>query len=177
MPIILELFASFFQVGLGAYGGGTVTIPLILHEIVIRHEWLTKGQFSDLIALSQMTPGPIAINAATLVGFKIAGLAGSIAATAGVVMPSVLIAAVVLACIDKVKQSRRFVRFQNALRPGVLALIILACITISEVSVTDLKTSLIAAVAFLLFSLLKNRFNPVFIIIIAGFAGLFFLQK
>ena len=92
--IYLQLFWSFLQIGLFSFGGGYAALPLIQGQIVDRHGWLAMAEFTDLITISQMTPGPIAINAATFVGIKIAGPAGAAAATLGCVLPSCVIATV-----------------------------------------------------------------------------------
>ncbi|NCC58150.1 MAG: chromate transporter, partial [Synergistales bacterium] len=85
MSSLPVLFITFVRIGLGAFGGGLATIPFIHYELVVSNPWLTEREFSDVVSLAQMTPGPVAVNAATFVGYRIAGLAGSIAATTGVV--------------------------------------------------------------------------------------------
>ena len=89
--IYLKLFLSFLQIGLFSFGGGYAAMPLIQEQVVSQHDWLTMTEFTDLITISQMTPGPIAINAATFVGSKIAGVPGSVAATCGCILPSWII--------------------------------------------------------------------------------------
>ena len=89
--IYLQLFFSFLQVGMFSFGGGYAAMPLIQEQVVTQHGWLTMTEFTDLITISQMTPGPIAINAATFVGSKIAGVPGSVAATCGCILPSCII--------------------------------------------------------------------------------------
>lgn len=92
--ILVELFLSFFQIGLFSFGGGYAALPLIQNQVVELHAWLTQAELSDLITISQMTPGPIAINAATFVGTKLAGIAGAIVSTLGCILPSCLIVTV-----------------------------------------------------------------------------------
>lgn len=89
--IYLQLFFSFLQVGLFSFGGGYAAMPLIQEQIVTKHGWLTMVEFTDLISISQMTPGPIAVNSATFVGNKIAGITGALVATAGCIFPSCII--------------------------------------------------------------------------------------
>ena len=91
MTVLLELFWSFFQIGLFSVGGGYAAMPLIQHQVVDLHGWMTMQEFIDIITISQMTPGPIAINSATFVGIQIAGLPGAIIATLGCVFPSCVI--------------------------------------------------------------------------------------
>ena len=90
--IYLQLFFSFLKVGLFSFGGGYAAMPLIQEQIVTKHGWLNMVEFTDLISISQMTPGPIAVNSATFVGNKIAGITGALVATAGCIFPSCIIA-------------------------------------------------------------------------------------
>lgn len=88
MNICLQLFLSFLQIGAFSFGGGYAAMPLIQEQVVTVHGWLTLADFTDLVTISQMTPGPIAINAATFTGNQIAGIPGALAATVGVILPS-----------------------------------------------------------------------------------------
>ena len=97
--IYLQLLLSFLQIGLFSFGGGYAALPLIQDQIVSLHGWLSMEEFTDLITISQMTPGPIAINAATFVGQKIAGVPGAIVATLGCVLPSCVIVTLIAGCI------------------------------------------------------------------------------
>ena len=89
--ILLELFWSFFQIGLFSIGGGYAAIPLIQEQVVDRHAWLSMPQFADIMTIAEMTPGPIAVNSATFVGIQIAGITGAVVATVGCVFPSCII--------------------------------------------------------------------------------------
>ena len=89
--IWLQLFFSFLQIGLFSFGGGYAAMPLIQEQIVNIHGWLDMDQFTDLITISQMTPGPIAINSATFVGIRIGGIPGALVATLGCFLPSCFI--------------------------------------------------------------------------------------
>ena len=89
--IYLELFLSFLQIGLFSFGGGYAAMPLIQGQVVNGHHWLSMTEFTDLITISQMTPGPIAVNSATFVGIKIAGIPGALIATLGCILPSCII--------------------------------------------------------------------------------------
>lgn len=121
--ICLQLFWSFFQIGMFSVGGGYAAMPLIQEQVVDLHAWLTMGQFADIIAIAEMTPGPIAINAATFVGIRTAGLPGALAATLGCVTPS---CAVVLLLAYLYYRFRGLPVIQGVLtglRPAVLAMI------------------------------------------------------
>ena len=92
--IYLQLFWSFIQIGMFSFGGGYAAMPLIQGQVVTDHGWLTMSEFTDLITISQMTPGPIAVNSATFVGLKIAGIPGAVVATLGCILPSCIIVTV-----------------------------------------------------------------------------------
>ena len=93
--IYIQLFLSFLQIGAFSFGGGYAAMPLIQSQIVNLHHWLDFKEFTDLITISQMTPGPIAINSATFVGTKIAGIPGAIAATLGCILPSCILVTII----------------------------------------------------------------------------------
>ena len=86
--IYLQLFLSFLQIGAFSFGGGYAAMPLIQEQVVLQHSWLTMDSFSNLVTIAEMTPGPIAVNAATFVGTQIAGIPGAIVATLGCILPS-----------------------------------------------------------------------------------------
>ena len=96
---LLELFWSFFQVGLFSIGGGMAAMPLIQNQVVDIHGWLTLTEFTDLITIAEMTPGPIAINSATFVGIKVIGIQGAIVATLGCILPSCIIVSTLLGMV------------------------------------------------------------------------------
>ena len=121
--ILFKLFWSFFQIGLFSIGGGYAAMPIIQHQIVDLNHWLSMMEFADVVTISQMTPGPIAINSATFVGLRIGGLIGAIVATLGCVLPSMII---VLTLADVYYKYRNLILMQgvlNGLRPGVVAMI------------------------------------------------------
>ena len=89
--MLIKLFISFFKIGLFSFGGGYAALALIQQEVVVENGWLGIGEFNDLITISQMTPGPIALNSATFVGQRVAGFPGSLAATIGCILPSAII--------------------------------------------------------------------------------------
>ena len=123
MELILQLFLSFAKVGLFCIGGGYASLPLIQEEVVNRFAWLSMNEFVDIFTISQMTPGPIGINAATFVGSKVAGIPGSVAATAGFVFPSVVIVLLLGYLYYHYGNVGPIRGVLNALRPAVVALI------------------------------------------------------
>ena len=123
MYIYWELFWSFVKVGAFCVGGGYASMPLIQAEVIENHAWMTMPQFIDIFTISQMTPGPIGINAATFVGTKVAGLPGAIAATVGFVFPSVFIVLALAKLFFKYGDIGPIRGILNGLRPAVVALI------------------------------------------------------
>ena len=121
--IYWELFWSFVKVGAFCVGGGYASMPLIQAQVIEEHGWLTMQQFIDIFTISQMTPGPIGINAATFVGTKVAGVPGAICATVGFVFPSVIIVLLLAHLFFKYGDIGTVRGVLNGLRPAVVALI------------------------------------------------------
>lgn len=132
--IYLQLLWSFFQIGLFSFGGGYAAIPLIQGQVVDLHHWLTLTEFTDLVTISQMTPGPIAINAATFVGTRIAGPGGAVIATVGNVLPSCIIVTIMALLYFRYKKLSVIQGILGGLRPAVVAFIASAGLTILVLS-------------------------------------------
>jgi chromate transporter len=128
--IYLMLFWNFFQIGLFSIGGGYAALPLIQNRIVDVNNWLTMMEFTDLITISEMTPGPIAINSATFVGIQVAGTAGAVVSTLGFVAPSCIIVTLLAFMYYKYKEMTVIKGILAGLRPGVVALIASAGLSI-----------------------------------------------
>lgn len=121
--IYLELFWSFVQVGLFCVGGGYASMPLIQAQVIDIHAWLSMSEFIDIFTISQMTPGPVGINAATFVGMKVAGFLGAIVATLGFVTPSFILGIILAKLFFKYGNIGVIKGILNGLRPAVVALI------------------------------------------------------
>lgn len=147
-------------------------IPLIQKEVVMNHHWLTMSQFTDIIAVAEMTPGPIAINTATFVGYKMAGIAGAGFATLGVVLPSFILIVGLASLILKYKDNRHFKNAFAGLRPIVVALVIGAALFIGKDAITSLKETILSAVALLM--MIRTKLHPVLIILGFGILGIIF---
>ena len=123
-PILfLQLFWVFFIIGLFTFGGGYAMLSLIQTQVVVSHNWLTESAFTDIVAISQMTPGPIGINCATYVGYEVAGILGSMTATLAVMLPSFLIVLTLVKFYTKFKGNKVFEGVMSWLRPAVVGLI------------------------------------------------------
>lgn len=176
--MIIALILSFIQIGLFSFGGGYAAIPLIQGQIVDLHHWLSMTEFTDLITISQMTPGPIAINAATFVGLKIYGVLGSLAATVGCVLPSCIIVTIIAKVYLKYRDMAFLQVVLKVLRPAVIAMIASAGISILitaffnggaiSADVNNIKFDMIAIFILCVVLLKKTKFNPIMIMVLAG---------
>lgn len=178
---VLQLFWSFFQVGLFSVGGGLAAMPLIQNQVVDLHHWLTLSEFTDLITIAEMTPGPIAINSATFVGIRIAGIGGAIIATIGCILPACIIVSVLAWLYFKYKDLKIIKGILSGLRPAVVALIAAAGLSIFTFAVwgdggfsLDIKQiNFIALILFggALWVLRKKKPNPIFVMLGSGVIG------
>lgn len=169
--IYLQLFFSFLQVGLFSFGGGYASISLIKEQVVSAHGWLSLQEFNDLITISQMTPGPIALNSATFVGCKIAGIQGALIATVGCILPSCLIVGALSYFYFKYKKLSAIQTVLKTLRPAVIALIACAGATIIQASLFPNESfKIVSGVNFILALLLLRRYkwNPVLVMALCG---------
>lgn len=171
--ILLQLLKSFIIVCVGTFGGGMAAIPMIEHEIVTVHGWITSAELSELIAVAQMTPGPIGVNAATYTGYKVAGIAGAAVATAGYTMPSILICLTLVRVLAKLGGVSWVDMLKKSVQPAAAGLIIAAVLTYGKAAVTDLWTAVIAAAAFAVLLLSKDRIHPALLILCGGAVGVF----
>ena len=128
--IYVELLWSFFQIGLFSIGGGYAAMPLIQHQVVDLHPWLTMTQFADIMTIAEMTPGPIAINSATFVGIQVAGLPGALVATLGCILPSCIIVMALAYLYYRYKGLSMVQGILSGLRPAVVAMITSAGISL-----------------------------------------------
>ena len=170
--MLAQLFTSFFTIGLFAFGGGYVILSFLRQEVE-QHGWMTAEQFVDFIAIAQSTPGPIAINMATFVGFQVAGFPGAVIATTAVVLPGTVLIILL---------ARFFLHFYErpaarcvflGLRPVVVGLIAAVTWQIGQVSVVNGTTAAIAAVTVLLIA--KWKPHPAVIILGSALAGILLL--
>lgn len=169
MSVLLELFITFFKIGAFSFGGGYAMLPLIEEEVIQVHNWLTSTEFIDIVAISEMTPGPIAVNSATFLGYKVAGIWGSVFATLGVILPSFVVMILIVRFIYKFKNSPYVDWVFKGIRPVVLGLIASAAVTVSKSAFIDIKAVLIAMLLFYIVTF--KKFNPILAIVLAGGLG------
>ncbi|MBS3873364.1 MAG: chromate transporter [Firmicutes bacterium] len=168
--IIWELFVSFFRIGLFSFGGGYAMIPLIEREVVRNQAWLTAQQFIDILAVAEITPGPIAINSATFVGYKMGGLFGGTAATLGVVTPSLLTVMTFAFLFVRFNGAPQLKAALAAVRPVVVVLIFSAAISVGRLTINDIRSAAIAVTVLIL--MLRTKFNPILLLLAAGLVGI-----
>ena len=169
-----SLFSTFFKIGLFTFGGGYAMISLIQKEVVDKNKWISSKEMSDIITIGESTPGPIAINIATFVGYKTNKVLGSICATLGVVLPSFLIIFLLSSVLQLLQDN---IIFQNAflgIRACVVALIIKALYSMYKECPKNIFSYILIVLSLLLVSLFK--FNTVFVIIICGVVGLLYFN-
>lgn len=179
--IYLQLFLSFFQVGLFSFGGGYAAVPLIQNQIVETHHWLELGQFADLITIAEMTPGPIAINSATFVGQQVAGLPGAIICTLGCILPSFIIVLLLSCLYMKYRSMKAMQGILAGLRPAIVAMIAgagmsILLLALFQSALSSIRLSnfrIVECMLFLvsLFLLRRYRISPIAVIFGSGIVG------
>jgi len=172
MTILLDLASAFAQIALGAFGGGLSTLPLIEYQLVKTTGWLTPSQFNQVLALSQVTPGPIAVNAATFVGFQQAGIPGSLVSTFSIVAVPISILCLALFILKRVNEEKSK-KFKELLRPIVAGLLSLSLV--SPLTATAGNGTIAILMLFLGIFLMRSfkffkRYPPV-LLLIYGIAG------
>lgn len=186
--IYLKLFITFLKIGFFSFGGGYVMIPLIQKEITENH-WLSTSEFADIIAIAEMTPGPIAVNSATFVGYKIAGLLGGLTATAGVAMPSLILVFIISNFFFKFQKHPLNKALFYGIRPVIVGLITTAALFVAETALFRIEPGQnllnvivhkpfsviniggIAIMAASITAIAKFKLHPVIAIIASGAVG------
>lgn len=182
--IFLQLFYTFFKIGLFGFGGGYAMISMIQGEVVTRHEWLSSNEFTDIIAISQMTPGPIGINSATYVGYSAVvnagyshavGILGSTIATVSVVLPSFILMVLISKFFLKYQKHPIIASVFEGLRPGVVGLLAAAALVLMNRENLgtynwQILTSIILFAGTFIASY-RYKVNPILLIVICGIIG------
>lgn len=182
--IFLQLFYTFFKIGLFGFGGGYAMISMIQGEVVTRHEWLSSNEFTDIIAISQMTPGPIGINSATYVGYSAVvnagyshavGILGSTIATVSVALPSFILMVLISKFFLKYQKHPIIASVFEGLRPGVVGLLAAAALVLMNgenfgTYNWQILTSIILFAGTFIASY-RYKVNPILLIVICGIIG------
>ena len=183
MSKLLDLFFSFFKIGLFAVGGGPATIPYLM-DLTEAKDWYTMKELTNMIAISESTPGPLGINMATYAGFTTAGVAGGIIATLGLVTPSVIVIIIIARFLNNFSENRYVKAAFSGIRPAVTALIAMAVYNLCKVSLfveTDagfvpaVKTMILAIVVFFAMQNKKlKKLHPAYWLLAAAVIGVVF---
>jgi len=182
--LLITLFLTFFKIGVFSYGGGYVMLPMIYQEL--GRFGLTMQEFSDVVAVSQMTPGPIAVNAATYIGYKTAGFAGAVFATLGVSLPSFILIMIIASVIVKFKSSSVIDFAFKGIRPATVGMIASAVVFFANTSIIDMslieqgfwKIFNIGSIMIFALTIAASKLaklDPIFLTLIGGILGVIFL--
>ena len=186
---LLTLFYVFFKIGLFSFGGGYVMLPMIYQDIG-KFGFMPMREFSDIVALSQMTPGPIAVNAATYVGYKYAGFWGSVSATVGVCLPSFMLILIIAAFFYRFKESKIVQAVLSGIRPATVGMIATAVLFFAQTSIYNpelfgaemfkrplefISLPAVGICALTIFLNKKFKLDPILLTILAGILGAFIL--
>ena len=178
--ILIELFIVYFEIGLFAFGGGYAAMPLIMNLVVEGKHWLNMAEYADLTTIAEMTPGPIAVNSATFVGQKMAGLPGALVCTLGCILPSLIIVLSLAFLYTKYKDLKIVKSVLAELRPAVVAMIAGAGLTLlllaffgtsslGEISSVHVPEIILFCIS--LFMLRKYKTNPILILAFTAISG------
>ena len=171
---LLQIFWTFFKIGPVTFGGGYAMIPLIEKEVVHNRNWCKKEDLTDIFAIAGTVPGGIAVNAATIIGYRIAGIRGAIAATLGTLIPTFSI--VILLCVLFVSfhENQHVKAAFFGIRASIVALIVFAAIKTSRTAIVD-KTTLAIAIIMVIIMLVL-QWHPIFIIFSGTLVGIFIIK-
>lgn len=181
MNILWELFTTFLRIGLFSIGGGYAIIPFIREQVVKGNGWIGEKMFTDIITISQMTPGPLAVNTSTFVGLQIGGFFGALAATIGCILCGIIISLGLYRCFQAYRKSAYAIGVLNALKSASLGLIISAAATIVMIAlfgssehfdIDSMNTIALFMLAALVLLLRKRKIDPLIIMLMSGAVGL-----
>lgn len=172
---LVQLFVSYLKIGFFGFGGGYAMLSLIHSEVVVHNEWLTNAEFSDIVAISQMTPGPIALNSATYIGYEVAGVWGSIVATTAVCIPALTVMMLITRFFLKLHNNLYVKGVVRGMKPVVIGMIAAAALLLIFPK-SDEGRSFIDGWSWAIFALTligsARKVNPILLIILSGIAGI-----
>ena len=174
MVVLFRLFVSYLKIGFFGFGGGYAMLSLIHSEVVVRNQWLTNGEFSDIVAISQMTPGPIAINSATYIGYEVAGFWGSVVATVAVCLPALTIMMLITRFFLRLRDNRYVRGVVMGMRPVVVGMIASAALLLIFPHSEDGRSfidgwSWVIFVGVMVASV--KKVNPILLIVLSAVVG------
>lgn len=172
LDIYIQLFVVFFKIGLFGFGGGYAILSIIQYEVVEAHQWLTVGEYTDMVAISQMTPGPVSINMATYIGYTLTngGVLGALIATFAVCLPSIIVMVVICHFLQTLKNNPYVAAALLLMKPAAIGLIAAAALLLmNEHNFVDYRSVIIAISIFVLAYFFK--FGTIRLIVISGLTG------
>ncbi len=175
MKLLFKLFSTFFKIGAFTIGGGYAMLPLIQREVVDEHQWLTTDEFMDILAIAEVTPGPVAVNTSTYVGYKISGFKGAMCATLGTILPSFMIILVIVKFFWGFRGNPIIEKVFLGIRPAVAALIFSAVYKLGskmKLSITMVTGALITVLAIVLLDI-----SPIIIILVAAIGSILYFKN
>lgn len=173
--MLFKMFITFFKIGAFTIGGGYAMLPFIQTEVVEKNEWLTQEEFLDVIAIAEVTPGPVAVNTSTYVGYKVYGLKGAFFCTLGTVLPSFLIILTIATFLWEYRQNEIADKVFLGIRPAVAALIFSAVYKIGKTMKITKSTLAISAITVFLIVVLD--ISPIYIILVVAFGSIGYFKS
>lgn len=168
--MLLKLFITFLKIGAFSFGGGYGVLAFMQRELIETYQWISMTDFTNIVAIAEMTPGPIAVNASTFVGYKMGGVSGSALATLGVILAPFTLTLIASIYFNKFKHLKQVNWALKGIRPAVLGLIAAACFNIGKISFVDWKSVLIGILVFI--GVYKLKIHPILSLAIAGVLGI-----
>lgn len=170
MRELLSLYIAFFKIGGLTFGGGLTMLPMLKHELVENKKWVTEDEILDYYAVGQCTPGIIAVNVATFVGYKKKGVIGGIFSTLGMISPSLIIVSILALFLDQFMDNAIVAHAVGGIKVVVCALMLQTVLTMAKKTVTSIITAIVCCVAFLL--AMFTDIPTVLIVVLAGLFGI-----
>lgn len=167
--LIYELIKAFIKIGAFSFGGGYAVLSFIQKEIIDTNHWISPAEFVDIVAIAEMTPGPIAVNSSTFVGYKLYGIFGGILCTLCVLLVPFTLSLLVSIYFNKFKDNVILKKALNGIRPAVLGLIAASCFSIAKISIDGIMSILFFITSFIL--VYKFKINPIYTLLISGVLG------
>jgi chromate transporter len=168
--MLIKLFIAFLKIGAFSFGGGYGILVFMQREIIENYHWITLQDFTNIVAIAEITPGPIAINTATFVGYKMWGFQGSAIATLGLVLVPFTLSLIVSIYFNKFKHLKQVNWILKGIRPAVLGLIAAACFNIGKISFVDIKSVIIGILVFI--GVYKFKLHPILALALSGVLGI-----
>lgn len=172
MKELFRLFAAFFRIGIFTFGGGYAMLPLIQREVVEKNKWATEDEVMDYYAVGQCTPGVIAVNVATFIGYRKRGIPGGIFATLGVVCPSIIIISIITAFLTQFSDNTYVQHALAGIRLAVCALVSVSIYKLFKKGIVDAVTAIIAVAVFVIMRLFS--LSPVIAVVASALVGIIF---